>query len=491
MSGDGTTNTPGDDASPLTQPPTGPLSPDPSAVPQAPEPDLTAAPEPDLAAAVAHEPRQLKRSWAQRLVLGLNVVVIVACFSAAAGIWYASEKANDSRVVTLVTPEQAASPTTPGDITLDSTPDETDDTRPEVTIPPLEDPSAKNFLITGTDNGACVDPDSPYAGAFGERFGDRSDTVMIIRVDPTTARAAILSFPRDLWVEIAGTGRSSRINSAFSKDDPTTLIFTIYENFGIIVDHYINIDFCAFKGIVDAVGGVKVPFEYAVKDENTGLNVPEPMCYKFDGDSGLAYVRSRHFDYLDPATGQYREDPSSDLGRISRQQDFMQRLIQRALDKGATNPRTAKRIIDSALQYVTRDDALTVGKMLQFAQAMRSIQPGTIQTYQIETYPMVISGQAVLDPRIEGDNMQAVLAVFRGQAELATAPEQVFESTTTTSPVVVTTAPPVTTTPSSVPGGTTVPGTTTTTVTTKTTLPASTATEVVKGIVPPDDPSCR
>lgn len=484
MSGDGTTTPPGDDASPLLQPPSGPVAPDPALV--------APAPDPDLDAAVAHEPRVLKRSWAQRLVLGLNVVVIVACFSAAAGIWYASEKANDSKVVTLVTPAQPTAPTTPDEITPDSTPGETDDTRPELIVPPLEDPSAKNFLITGTDNGACVDPDSPYAGAFGERFGDRSDTLMIIRVDPTTSRAAILSFPRDLWVEIAGTGRSSRINSAFSKDDPTTLIFTIYENFGIIVDHYINIDFCAFKGIVDAVGGVKVPFEYAVKDENTGLNVPEPMCYKFDGDSGLAYVRSRHFDYLDPATGQYREDPSSDLGRISRQQDFMQRLIQRGLDKGATNPRTAKRIIDSALQYVTRDDALTAGKMLQFAQAMRAIQPGTIQTYQIESYPMVISGQAVLDPRIDGDNMQAVLAVFRGQAQLATAPEQVFESTTTTSPVVVTTAPAVTTAPSTVPGETTTPGTTTTTTaTTESTLPASTATENVKGIVPPDDPTCR
>lgn len=486
MNGDGTTTPPGDDASPLMQPPSGPVAPDPALV--------APAPDPDLAAAIAHEPRALKRSWAQRLVLGLNLVIIVACFSAAAGIWYASEKANDSKVVTLVTPEQEATTDTPGETTTDSTPDETDETeetRPELTVPPLEDPSAKNFLITGTDNGACVDPDSPYAGAFGERFGDRSDTVMIIRVDPSTSRAAILSFPRDLWVEVAGTGRSGRINTAFSKDDPTTLIFTIYENFGIIVDHYINIDFCAFKGIVDAVGGVKVPFEYAVKDENTGLNVPEPMCYAFDGDSGLAYVRSRHFDYLDPATGQYREDPASDLGRISRQQDFMQRLIQRAVDKGATNPRTAKKIIDSALQYVTRDDALTVGKMLQFAQAMRAIQPGTIQTYQIETYPMVISGQAVLDPRIDGDNMQAVLAVFRGEAQLATAPEQVFESTTTTSPVVVTTAPPVTTTPSTVPGETTVPGTTTTTVTTDTTLPASTATEIVKGIVPPDDPTCR
>ena len=63
----------------------------------------------------------------------------------------------------------------------------TPETAPPETFPPAE-PDAKNFLITGADNNACVDPDSPYAPAFGDRssFGERSDTIMMWRVNPAT-----------------------------------------------------------------------------------------------------------------------------------------------------------------------------------------------------------------------------------------------------------------------------------------------------------------
>ena len=131
------------------------------------------------------------------------------------------------------------------------------------------DLAAKNFLLTGSDNGSCVDPNSPYAGAFGDRtgFGERSDTIMIIRVDPKDNRAAFLSFPRDLWVKIAGSTRTNRINTAFDRKNPNKLVDTIYQNFGISIDHYVNIDFCAFKEIVNAVGGVSIPFLYETRDK--------------------------------------------------------------------------------------------------------------------------------------------------------------------------------------------------------------------------------
>ena len=172
---------------------------------------------------------------------------------------------------------------------------------PTATFPDA-DPEAQNFLITGADNGACIDPDSPYAGAFGDRegMGERSDTIMVLRVDPDADRVAVLSFPRDLYVDIAGSGSKSRINSAYRRDDPQRLIDTIFENFGIPIDHYIQVDFCAFKTLVDAVGGVAVPFEFPARDENTGLNVPTTGCFVFDGEHALAYVRSRHYEYEDP-----------------------------------------------------------------------------------------------------------------------------------------------------------------------------------------------
>ncbi|MFM9122882.1 MAG: LCP family protein, partial [Actinomycetota bacterium] len=191
------------------------------------------------------------------------------------------------------------------------------------------------------------------SGGIGDRtsFGERSDTIMLIRIDPSSKRAAILSFPRDLWVDIAGTTRQNRINSAFQSTDPNRLVSTIRENFGIPVDHYVNINFCAFKEIVTAVDGVKVPFAYPTRDRKTGFNVAAPGCINFDGDTALAYVRSRSgYRYFDPTKQKWLEDPTGDLGRIKRQQDFLRRSMQRALDKGSKSLSVANNLLNAAIK---------------------------------------------------------------------------------------------------------------------------------------------
>lgn len=308
----------------------------------------------------------------------------------------------------------------------------TEPAAPAVTFPDA-DPEAQNFLITGADNGACVDPDSPYAGTFGDRegMGERSDTIMVLRVDPVAKRVAILSFPRDLYVEIADGGGMSRINSAYERDEPQRLADTIYDNFDIPIDHYIQVDFCAFKTLVDAVGGVAVPFEYPARDDNTGLNVPEAGCFTFNGEHALAYVRSRHYEYEDPAgSGNWQTDPTSDLGRISRQQDFLRRTLSSLLDTGPLNPRVARGLIRATTTYITTDRDLTPAKMLEFAGVMNDVDPGSILTYQVEATGRTIGGAAVLIPNVDSENMQAVLRIFRGQTSLADAVAQVFEPTT-------------------------------------------------------------
>ncbi|MGA0879043.1 MAG: LCP family protein [Ilumatobacteraceae bacterium] len=349
----------------------------------------------------------------------MNCLLVVSCLVAATAIYYGSEKANDRRVVEII--PSGSVPT----LTLPST-----------SVPgqsqPKVDLTAKNFLITGSDNGACVDPDSPYAGAFGDRsgLGERADTIMVLRLDPATKAAAVLSFPRDLWVRINGKSTKSRINSAFERDDPNRLIVTIFDNFGINIDHYVNIDFCAFKKIVDAVGGVKVPFDTPIKDENTGLLIEAAGCHTFQGEEGLAYVRSRKLRYFDAERQVWREDPNFDRGRISRQQDFLRRAIQKAIDKGSGSPRVAKQLIDAGIQNVILDSNLTAGKILELALAMRDLDPATMRTYQIEGTGTMISGQSVIEPDLESAGMVAILDIFRGLATLATAPEQVAPSST-------------------------------------------------------------
>jgi len=349
---------------------------------------------------------------------------------------------------------------------------------------PKADPQARNFLITGADNNACVAPDSPYAAAFGDRtgLGERSDTIMILRVDPSTSQAAMLSFPRDLWVDIAGRNGASRINSAYVKNDPSTLIATIYKNFGIGIDHTIQVDFCAFKTLVDAVGGVTVPFAQAVRDVHTGLDVPQPGCFTFTGDHALAYVRSRHFETYDQAKNTWTEDPLADLGRISRQQDFIRRVIAKALKTGVYTPSVLRGLIRTAQQYVVTDRELTVGTMLQFAGVVESLNPANLRSYQIEVARQTRDGNDVLVPKLGSDTMKAVLAVFRGKAALGNAPDAVTDTaaaggspSSTAIPaggIVTTTSPP------------------TTAVAANPAVPVVTAQSNDKGVVPPQNVQC-
>jgi LCP family protein required for cell wall assembly len=391
-------------------------------------------------------PARHGRSWWERLAITATIVTAVLCFLAAGSLVAGYMVVRNRDVVQITNPADEVTPTpTTGPVAPTTsgapgvtTPDAPPTTTPE-TFPPA-DPQASNFLLTGADNGACVDPDSPYAPAFGDehsgRVGERSDTIMIMRVDPAAKRVAVLSFPRDLYVTIAGSGNRGRINSAYRRDDPQRLINTIYENFSIGTDHFIQVDFCTFKTLVDAVGGVTVPFEFPARDTSSGLNVPEAGCITFDGDHALAYVRSRHYEYEDPAgSGNWKEDPSSDLGRISRQQDFLRRSLTSILNKGLLNPSVASGLISAATNGdVVTSSELSLAKLMEFAGVLRDVQAASIPSYQIEAVGRNIGGNAVLEPRIDGDNMQAVLAMFRGDTSLADAPVQSFEPTTTPAP---------------------------------------------------------
>jgi LCP family protein required for cell wall assembly len=255
-----------------------------------------------------------RRTWPQRLTIVAVFALALGSFGAAGGL-YAGQRVIEDRNIAppIIDPSQV---TTIAPVADQPTAATTPETAPPETFPPAE-PDAKNFLITGADNNACVDPSSPYAPAFGDRssLGERSDTIMMWRVNPSTSQVAVLSFPRDLFVNIAGSSRKGRINEAYERDNPQKLIDTIYQNFGIVTDHFVQVDFCAFQTLVDAVDGVSVPFATPVRDPNTGLNVPEAGCYTFTGDHALAYARSRKLEYLD-ANGEWKRDPTSDLGRI-------------------------------------------------------------------------------------------------------------------------------------------------------------------------------
>lgn len=423
-------------------------------------------------------PRTPRKTGRQRLLLGVNMLLSVSLVASGGVMLFANWKLGNRQVVTIdsVVPTEGD-----GDLNL-----------------PEGDLTAKNYLITGSDNSECVDPKSPFAGGFGDRaaYGERSDSIMMIRVNPLDNQAAILSFPRDMWVKQAGSSRHGRINSNFDKKNPNRLIRTIKENFGIPVHHYVNVDFCTFKEVVDAVGGVRVPFQYKARDKRTGFKVLKAnVCFSFTGDHALAYVRSRHYRWFDPKTKTWKSDGTSDWGRISRQQDFTKRMIKKALNEARTNPRVATNILNAALKNVITDDTVTPLLLLQLGQAMRNFDADTMGSYTFPGIGQKIGEESVIVPDLTGDTALKIMALFQGKASLktkvagATAADQaaVAAATTTLAPVAAaatTTLAPTTTVKPAITASTVKPAVTTT-------VPKVEIENNRRGVIPPDDPNCQ
>jgi LCP family protein required for cell wall assembly len=265
--------------------------------------------------------------------------------------------------------------------------------------------SAWNILVVGSDSRLGVDRtdrDQAAMGDEGDVTGQRSDTILVLRIGDGPPR--MLSLPRDLWVPIEG-GPRNRLNAAFGRG-PSALVRTISSELGLPIHHYLEIDFQGFKDLVDALGGVKVWFPYQATDPNTGLNVPQG-CNRLDGVSALAYARSRKYEYFDGFV--WRTDGTSDLGRIQRQQDLLRRVALTAF-REVRNPLNAADLLDATTGVITTD--LTPAELSQAGAKLRSFGNGIEQF----TYPASgdnVDGKSVLRP--DADAAAAIIALFNGE----------------------------------------------------------------------------
>ena len=205
------------------------------------------------------------------------------------------------------------------------------------------------------------------------------------------------------------SGGHQRINQALQVGGPRELIDTIESYLAIPIHHYVQIDFAGFLGLVDAIGGVPVYFPYPARDVNSGLNIEEPGCITLDPAGALAYVRARHYRYFED--GRWRTDPSADLGRISRQQDFIRRALSQAVRKGLRNPVTLDRLLDVGLESVQVDDLLSVDDLLDLGDRLRSFDPDELEMVSVPVIDDTIGGASVL--RLLDQEAQPILAQFR------------------------------------------------------------------------------
>ena len=296
--------------------------------------------------------RRPHRTWPQRLLLTLNIALVVVCLAAAGGVYWTY---NQASALPRIDVGASLSPSSePGE--------------------------AQNILLVGIDDGSGLEAGDPVLK--GRTATLNTDTVMILRVDPQTQQAALLSLPRDLYVNLAGGNSKGRINTALALGGPERLIETIKQDFGIPINHYAMVDFHGFEALVSAVGGVPVYFNYPSRDQKTGLFQYDPGCVTLDGDQALAYARSRHFEIQKTPNGRWQEDPASDLGRITRQQQFIKAALRKAVSTGVRNPFVLKDLVGIAQKNVTLDTEFSIQDLIDLGMQFREFDPDQLQTYQ-------------------------------------------------------------------------------------------------------------
>jgi len=220
---------------------------------------------------------------------------------------------------------------------LTEKPSSTIATVPEEKLP---SPSAMNLLVLGSDRR----PDEEGEPA-------RSDTVILVHVDPDNDYLSFLSLPRDLRVRVPGHG-TNKLNYAFFAGGPALTIKTIEQLTGVDINHYVEVSFDAFKDITDALGGVYVDVDQRYYNDNPAYELVKlaPGYQLLHGEDALDFVRFRH-------------DRNLDFGRMERQQLFLSAMREQAM--GWDLPIKLPGLVSALFQNVATD--LSANEILKLA----------------------------------------------------------------------------------------------------------------------------
>jgi LCP family protein required for cell wall assembly len=242
------------------------------------------------------------------------------------------------------------------------------------------------ILVIGSDS--RVGEGAAGVQAFGSASqvtGQRSDVVQLWRVTPSTKQIQIMSIPRDTVVamlppDTSQYGTFNRINSSYNTG-ADQLVKTITANFGIQINHVVQVDFSGFQDAVQALGGVYMNFPFPAKDAYSGLDITTPGCQLLNGAQALAVARARHYEYYENGYWQY--DGTSDFGRIQRQDVFIKALMSAA--KSKLNPLTVNAFIGSIHEGVTIDDGFGFNELIGLALTYHSFDPTSLQGETLPT----------------------------------------------------------------------------------------------------------
>lgn len=259
---------------------------------------------------------------------------------------------------------------------------------PQVKLPPTWDGASRvTVLLLGLDT----------ADGSADRAGPaRSDTMMLLTIDPQTKTAGMLSIPRDLWVNIPGFGYG-RINTAYMQGDasklpgggPALATRTVEQVIGVPVQYYAQIEFWAFTKLIDDIGKIEVFVEKKITIDPVGAGSDKIMLHAgmhlFGGVEALAYVRQRHTD-------------GGDVDRANRQQQVLLGIRKKVLDPAnfttlvANAPQIYADIQSGVNTNMTFDEMMRLA-MLAKDIPLESIKRGVINYDMVTLQNVTVKGE--------------------------------------------------------------------------------------------------
>lgn len=245
-----------------------------------------------------------------------------------------------------------------------------------------------DILIIGSDTRSGAN--GAYGSSEDVESGARSDVMMLVQVSEDRSAVNVISFPRDLMVDIpkctdATTGEvypatsDTQINESLERGGPGCTVATISNLTGVAIDHFMLVDFNAVKALSSVVGGVEVCVSEPIDDTYSGLKLPAGTS-SVEGEQALAFLRSRH-GFGD----------GSDTARIKAQQSFLASLLRKVQSEGTlSNPAMLLKMAEAITQNVTVDTELTkLGNLVGIGSIFSSVDLSKVVFATVPNEPYI------------------------------------------------------------------------------------------------------
>jgi LCP family protein required for cell wall assembly len=246
-----------------------------------------------------------------------------------------------------------------------------------------------SVLVVGSDTREVLTVEERRRLRTGDFWGERTEVIALVRLDPEASSVRIVHVPRDTAVQRCD-GTRGRVNAAHAIGERdgtgglTCLVETLTAWSGLTIDHLVKVDFRGFIDIVDAIGGVEMELDTPLRDDKSGLDLPAGTV-RLDGEDALSFVRARYLD--------------DDFGRIARQQRFLREVQDEVRELGALGDvGRLVRLAEATAGAVELDDSLTLWRLRALVLGHRDTVAKPLESRTVPGIPDTSTGAYLIEP---------------------------------------------------------------------------------------------